>query len=297
MANELKKYAVLGLLEKGWSYRRIARELGLHRETVARYDRLENSKPSIPPTGSEDGVEAKPAISPAGSDGAIEPKPSIPPTGSIVVSGRDSLCKPFLFEIQAKLDLTLSAQRIYQDLRAETSFSGSYDSVKRFIRRLSRETELPFRRMEVEPGVEAQVDFGTGAWIVSDGKKRRPHILRVILSNSRMGYSKPIYQQTTENFIRALENAFRHFGGVPKTLVIDNLRAAVKNADWFDPELNPKVAEFARHYDTVILPAKPYTPRQLMASAIRPSSTSTAGIRSRSSTYRISIFAISPPSS
>ena len=59
------------------------------------------------------------------------------------------------------------------------------------------------------------------------------------------------------DFIRVLENAFHHFGGVPKTLVPDNLKAAVIKADWFDPDLNPKIQEFCRHYDTVILPTKP----------------------------------------
>jgi hypothetical protein len=43
--------------------------------------------------------------------------------------------------------------------------------------------------------------------------------------------------------------------------VLDNLRAAVTKADWFDPELNPKVEEFGRHYGTVFLPTKSYTPR------------------------------------
>ncbi|MBU0718793.1 MAG: DDE-type integrase/transposase/recombinase, partial [Planctomycetes bacterium] len=61
----------------------------------------------------------------------------------------------------------------------------------------------------------------------------------------------------TEDFIRALENAFHHFGGVPKTLIPDNLKAAVIKADWFDPDLNPKIEEFCRHYGTVVLPAKP----------------------------------------
>jgi len=42
---------------------------------------------------------------------------------------------------------------------------------------------------------------------------------------------------------------------------IDNLRAAVKKADWYDPELNPKIEAFCRHYGTVMLPTKPYTPR------------------------------------
>ncbi len=58
MANILrmaKVQAIIGLLEKGWSYRRIARELGIHRQTVARYDRLrkaEQPKSSIPTPGS-----------------------------------------------------------------------------------------------------------------------------------------------------------------------------------------------------------------------------------------------------
>lgn len=68
-------------------------------------------------------------------------------------------------------------------------------------------------------------------------------------------------QQTTEHFIRALENAFLHFGGVPRTLVIDNLRAAVTRADWFEPELNRKVVSFCEHYGTTILPCRPRMPR------------------------------------
>ncbi|NIM18750.1 MAG: helix-turn-helix domain-containing protein [Candidatus Latescibacteria bacterium] len=58
MANHLKMaiiHAIIGLLEQGWSYRRIARELGVHRETVARYDRIRQdrmSKPAIPTPGS-----------------------------------------------------------------------------------------------------------------------------------------------------------------------------------------------------------------------------------------------------
>ncbi len=48
---------------------------------------------------------------------------------------------------------------------------------------------------------------------------------------------------------------------MPRTLVIDNLKAAVTAPDWFDPELNPKLQSFAQHYGIAILPTKPYTPR------------------------------------
>jgi len=155
----------------------------------------------------------------------------------------------------------LSAQRIYQDLVIECQFGGSYDSVRRFVRRLALRLELPFRRMECGPGEEAQVDFGQGAWVIEEGKRRRPHLFRVVLSHSRKGYTEATWRQTTENFIRCLENSFLHLSGVPGRLVIDNLKAAVSRADWFDPEINPKVAEFCRHYGTVILPTKPAMPR------------------------------------
>jgi len=145
----------------------------------------------------------------------------------------------------------------------EHGYTDSYYSVRRFVKRLGgNETPLPFRRMECAPGDEAQIDFGTAAPVIStDGKRRKSHVFRIILSHSRRGYSEAVFQQTANNFISCLENAFRHFGGVPKTLVIDNFKAAVTTADWYDPELNPKIESFCQHYGTTILPTKPCTPR------------------------------------
>lgn len=45
--------------------------------------------------------------------------------------------------------------------------------------------------------------------------------------HSRKGYSEADWRQTSESFIRCLENAFRHFGGVPVSVAIDNLKAGV----------------------------------------------------------------------
>jgi transposase len=181
------------------------------------------------------------------------------PTGS--KAGCASQCAPFSSVIEAALLAGLSAQRIYQDLAAGHGFRGGYDSVKRFVRRLSQQAEPPFRRMECAPGAELQVDFGLGAWVVDQGKRRRPHLFRAVLSHSRKGYSEVVWRQTTESFLRCLENAFRYFGGVTATVVIDNLKAGVLRADWYDPELNPKLEEFARYYGTAILPTKPAMPR------------------------------------
>jgi transposase len=218
--------------------------LGVHRETVARHVRLhedDTSKPATAPTGSED---SKPATAPTGAE------PS------------QSACEPYRELILAKLDLGLSAKRIHQDLVEEENFTAGYVSVRRFVRQLRQGRPLPFRRLETAPGEEAQVDFGTGAPVIqADGRRKRPWLFRIVLSHSRKAYSEAVYRQTTDAFIRCLENAFWHFGGVPKTLVIDNLRAAVKKADWFEPDLNPKVDSFCDHYGTVILPTKVRTPR------------------------------------
>jgi transposase len=200
-----------------------------------------------------------------GLSGTIQPGAS---SGEAVGSsppikvGRPSDCEPYRTAIQAKLDQGLSAQRIFQDLVGEHGFAGGYDSVKRFVRRMGQSRALPMRRMECAAGEEAQVDFGTGAPVIGpDGKRRKTHVFRIVLSHSRKAYSEVTYRQTTEDFIGCLENALWHFGGCPKVLVIDNLRAAVQHPDWFDPELVPKLRSFCQHYGVVILPTKPYMPR------------------------------------
>jgi len=263
MANQLKMAvanAIITLNQRGWSNRRIARELGIDRETVKRHLELarNGSKPATnAPLGSEG---SKPATNAPPGSAVAEVDEDQDQSGK--PSGPDSQCEPYRVVIQEKLQQELSAQRIYQDLVAEHGFAGSYYSVRRFVRRLGKSHPLPFRRMESAPGDEGQVDFGTGAPIISDeGKRKKSHVFRVALSHSRKGYSEAVFRQTTEDYIRALENAFWYFGGVPRTLVIDNLKAAVNKADWYDPELHPKIQSFCEHYGTAILPTKPYTPR------------------------------------
>ena len=243
-----QQQSIVTLHGKGWSKRRIARELGLDRGTVGKY-LVGISKPATnPQPGSEASLSSKPATNPH--------------TGSVGGCGPASLCDPWREQIKHALERGLSIQRIYQDLVTEHKFTGSYYAVRRFVlRTMGALAELPFRRMECEPGQELQVDFGQAAWVMENGKRRRPHLFRGILSHSRKGYSEAVFRQSTEDFIRCLENAFRHFGGVPVSVVIDNLKAGVLQADWFDPELNPKLEEFARHYGTVILPTKPAMPR------------------------------------
>ena len=134
MINQLKvqkQHSIVILRDQGWFYRKIARELGIDRATVKRYLSEEDSKPAISPIGSKEGESV--------SNAAIVPHGS----SSIIAAGRRSECEPWREVIVEALKLGLSAQRIYQDLVSDHSFSHSYDSVKRFVRRLDQSAQLP----------------------------------------------------------------------------------------------------------------------------------------------------------
>jgi len=218
MANILKvleQNTILELAAKGWTRRRIARELNLDRKTVRRYLEAAPKSPTISTPGSSGPAASKSPISTPGQ-----------PSGADLVTaaleaeaGRPSLCDPHRALVDEKLDAGLSAQRIYQDLIVEVQFSGSYQSVKRFVRQLRQEQPERVWRIEVQPGEEVQIDFGLGAPVVdAQGHRRRTWGLRVVLSYSRKAYSEAVFHQTTENLIRCLENAFRSFGGVAQVV-------------------------------------------------------------------------------
>ena len=257
MSNVLKvalQETIRSLEKKGWSQRRIARELGVNRRTVGKYARA--------------AVVVDPKCTTQVTAGSREEDSSKCTTlVGEVTAGKSwdarSLCAPWAEVIFTKLEEGQSAQRIYQDLRDDHQFRGSYESVKRFVGKLKVKHPNRVWRLESQPGEEMQVDFGLGAPIVETpgGRSRRSWVFRVVLSHSRKGYSEAVYRQDTETFLRCLENALRSFGGVPQLLNLDNLKAAVLKADWFDPEINPKLADFCRHYGMHVVPCRPRSPQ------------------------------------
>jgi transposase len=245
MANVLpmnQQHAIATLAKQGWSIRRIARELKIHRRTVKQY---------LPPPETDSKCTT---ISTAGND----PNCIISTTGKM---GRKCCCAPHAKLIEEKFEQGLSAQRIFQDLKVEAQFAGSYESIKRFVRRLRQTDPQRVWRIEVAAGEEVQVDFGAGLPVPGpEGRLRKTWIFRIVLSHSRKGYSEAVFRQDTETFIRCLENAFHYFGGAARAINLDNLKAAVLKFDFADPELNPKLAAFAQHYGIIIVPCRPRTP-------------------------------------
>lgn len=250
MANVLKmdkQTLIRQLLNLGWSYRRIHRETGIHRDTIAKYD-PNHPKWANLPTESQ---AQKP----------VQNRPKCPPTPTALRKPtRKSPAQACESIIRRKLEQKLSAQRIYQDLVVEYGYQASYDSVKRYVRKLKAKTPRLYARIHTAPGEEAQVDFGQGAPTLKNGRYVRPWLFKIVLSFSRHSYEEVVWSQDVESFIRCHERAFQAFGGVPKLIRIDNLKSGVLKANLYEPELNSLYAAFASHAGFTPLPCLPRKP-------------------------------------
>ena len=260
-----KTQGIEQLFASGMTKRQIARTLGINRKSVDRHlagllpkgASAQEALIDEAPTGSDVSEGAK---APTGSV-AANPETEAPKRESSKEVLSRSECARYREQIIAKIEQGLTAQRIYQDLVADYSFAAKYHSVRRYVGSLLESKVLPVRRIEVEAGQEMQIDYGQGAPCMDHtGKQRKTHVFRLVLSHSRKGYTEAVTRLTTESLIRSLENAFRVLGGVPKVVVFDNAASAVKQADWYDPELNPKIITFCKYYSFALVPTRPRTP-------------------------------------
>lgn len=122
-----------------------------------------------------------------------------------------------------------TARRVFERLRAEHKFKGSYDSVKRYLR----------RRREVvgsvsdgylslaHPPCHAQVDFGAFAYFDSTGTQRGGHALILAFPYSNAGWMQVFPSENQECLLEGLKRIFYHIGGVPHSLRCDK---GVRNA-------------------------------------------------------------------
>lgn len=108
------------------------------------------------------------------------------------------------------------------------------------------------------------VDFTGKKLYVTDkesGEVIAHEVFVAILGSSQYTYVEACRTQNKEDFIRCVENALHYFGGVPRAIVSDNLKSAVIKSSKYEPTLNETFLDFARHYQTSILPTRAYKPR------------------------------------
>ena len=125
--------------------------------------------------------------------------------------------------------------------------------------RVWRQADKATMHMEHKAGDKCFVDFSGETLFIVDrktGEKIQVEVFIAILGASQRSYIEAVESQKKECWIRANENAFHEFGGVTAAIVPDNLKGAITKPDKYEPDVNPEYDDFARHYGTVILPAR-----------------------------------------
>ncbi len=82
-----------------------------------------------------------------------------------------------------------------------------------------------------------------------------------LLGGSQYTYVEAVEDQSLTSFCEAVQNALHYFGGVPRSIVPDNLKSAVTKADRYEAEVNQNFKALALHYHTVVLPTRAYKPK------------------------------------
>ena len=274
---EDKKQQIIALGRLGWSLRRIQKSIGVRRETAGDYLREAGIAVRSPggwgrvaPAKPANEVTADSELTMPAREADAEPPAPKPANGVTADFGGKlttqsgcspsaSTCENHREAIALGLSRGRNGMAIFQDLVDTYGFTGSYESVKRFVRKL-RGKQTPEARVVIEtgPGEEAQVDYGTGPMVrdPATGKYRRTRIFVLTLGCSRKAVRLLVFRSSSQVWAELHERAFRRLGGVPRVIVLDNLGEGVLTPDIHDPAINPLYREVLQHYNAVALPCR-----------------------------------------
>ena len=138
-------------------------------------------------------------------------------------------------------------------------YSAYCEHHRTWVKRLSP----PMRQRHVA-GEKMFVDYSGVRMEVTDpatGARRPVELFVAVLGASNYTYAEASWSQTLPDWIGAHIRAFEFFGGAAALVVSDNLKSAVVRACFHEPDVNRSYTDLARHYQTAILPARPYKPK------------------------------------
>ncbi|EKD26165.1 MAG: hypothetical protein ACD_79C01330G0001 [uncultured bacterium] len=252
-----KKSAVITLISNGISQMEISRKTRVDCKTIRKYGRLYESGKL-----GDEYYSKSPGV--ATGSGAILDSNSLPRPPVLKAISAQSACETHRKWIEAQVHLSRNAMSIYQDLVECFAFEHKYNSVKRFVKRLKKKSPEQYDLLEFLPGEEAQVDYGMGAPALKPGtdKYHRPRLFVMTLRYSRRSFRKVVWKSSQEVWARLHEEAFRYFGGVPKYVVLDNLKEGVIKPDIYEPELNSLYSALLSFYGAVADPARVRDPNR-----------------------------------
>lgn len=162
---------------------------------------------------------------------------------------------PFIRETLERYP-TLRSTRLHQML-VDRGFEGSVIHLRRIVRGLRPTNREAFLVLRSIPGERGEVDWADFGKVSIGRAERRLSAFVMTLAHSRALYVEFFLDQKLENFLRGHVRAFDYFGGVPRTVVTDNLRSVVleRRGDVF--RLHERYLELAGHYHFHPAPCRP----------------------------------------
>jgi transposase len=157
-------------------------------------------------------------------------------------------------------EVNYSARILWQELRAQRGFAGSYVIVRRAVaplRLAASVAALTQRRFETGPGEQAQCDWGQIS-VPLGGVRTQLHVFVMTLGYSRRGFALGCLRERMGDLLGAHEAAFAHFGGRCEFLLYDRMRTVVLGTSGGKPRLNPTFAAFAAHWGFTPRLCQPY---------------------------------------
>ncbi len=161
-----------------------------------------------------------------------------------------------------------SARILWQELRQDRGFTGSYETVKLAVRPLRAAASvagLTQRRFETAPGEQAQVDWGQ-ARVSLGGIRTTVHVFVMTLGYSRRAYAEGYADERMGALLAAHEHAFAHFGGCCETLLYDRMRTVALGEELDGSgrtrvRFNTTFSAFAAHWGFTPRVCRPYRAR------------------------------------
>ncbi len=238
---------------QGAGFKAIRRSLGFDRNTIRKYVRLAQG------AGVERGA-------PFPDEGELSARlKALQEKGFLYQTPARDVLDPHRDWISSLLDKEIDGKQIWRLFQERTGLVIGYSTLKRYLRaHFQWGAPAATVRMEVEPGSQAQVDFGYVGKMrdSSSDKMRKAWAFIMTLSYSRHRFVRLVFSQDISTWLDCHIRAFTYFGGIPAALVLDNLKSGVVKPDLYDPTLNRAYAELERHYGFIADPAKVASPKQ-----------------------------------
>jgi transposase len=143
----------------------------------------------------------------------------------------------------------LSATRVLEEIRrGPDGYQGQLTLVRNYLRKTRPRRTRVYQEVVYEPGQAMQVDWGHCGQIRIGGTQRNVSVFVAVLCHSRMCYIEFCLSQRKVEFYRAIVNALTFFGGSPKRIIFDNLKAAVLNGSGRHECLHPDFLALCGHF-------------------------------------------------